>query len=114
MTALPLEVGHVVGWTVILDQGGSHERRIEGITLNEWQEAIRQTDVGNEQGMPLGGTFFTRIQTPSEVVECPGANPKITPGTKMFLYECHKCGKQRDWYYRECTYCTCEKCSPDY
>jgi hypothetical protein len=110
----PLGVGHVVGWTIIVDKEGLQERRVEGTKEAEWKAVVHYADRED-----LGLVFITRIQTSNGIVETSGASLLTPVGTKVFLYECHKCGKRRDWCYSECYhggghYYACEECSPDY
>jgi hypothetical protein len=116
MATQPQELGHVVGWTVVLSPGCSNEERIEVSTLAEWETARNRTSKPDADGCPRGGEFFTRIQGPNCVEESGGANPRSMPvGTKMILLSCRHCGEKFWFLYRPQygpqTHCVCGNCN---
>ena len=116
MTAQKKEIGHVVGWTVVLSPDSPEQERIEVSTVAEWDLAFSRTSERKANGWPRGGEFYTRVQGPDgNIDERGGANPKAMPlGTAMIHLPCKYC-REKEWFlYRpqlgQQTQCVCENC----
>jgi hypothetical protein len=114
MTAQPQEIGHVLGWTVVLAPESHFEEHLEISTIDGWEAANRLIESRDCQGYPLGAQFFTRIHGPSGVSESFGASPKVPLGIKMIFLPCSHCGQGYWFVYRPeaiQTHCTCAECN---
>ncbi len=108
MTTQQPEVGHVVGWTMIVDPDGPKQWRIDGTTPEHWRRACMMIE-----DLGLGIEFVTRILGPYGLEEDPGASIDTAPGTKMVRLACKYCGK-KEWFPlrpNPSTECVCADCS---
>jgi hypothetical protein len=119
MTASTKELGHVVGWTVVLSPDDPNQERLEVDTPEAWEKAFERAGEDNGHGWPRGGQFFTRIQCADGTIDedC-GANPEALPiGTQLVCLTCKYCGKKR-WssydHHDSQMLCICEDCNDKY
>ena len=111
-------VGHVVGYSVIVNPEQEGEQRFECATLAEaWAVADRAEPTREDCEFDGGARFHTRIQGPDGVIDEESGMPQrgetqLQPERYSGL--CQGCGKQI-WWPRPVagSRCWCEKCSDD-
>ena len=119
MAASTKELGHVVGWTVVLSPDGPDQERIEDDTLEAWEKAFERSGEDDGHGWPRGGQFFTRVRCSDGTAdEYCGANPEALPiGTQLTRLTCKYCGKKcwsSNSHHNSQMSCICADCNGKY